>query len=411
MISKMWGRRKVSDSEFDSRLRVLRSKFEGERTTLYLDNAATTAIDPEVVQAMGRHNLMAKNASAVHINGLDGADCVWEGIERVAESIGAEDRDIYFTSGGTESNNWALKGVVAKTGKGGLVIGAGEHQSISKCAHWMNGGMAELSIAGLLPDGRVDMDSLKGCLENGAVGLVSIQHSNSDTGVINDIPAISELVHKAGALLHVDAVQSWGKVELNVGKLGVDLMTLSGHKIHGPQGIGVLYIRDGVEIEPLIHGGGQQRGKRAGTLPVQLIVGLGVAAAQARVDVKMNMDVVRDSQYFMECLLRDRFGAKIAGDGSDRLPTISKIILGGDVEADMVCALLSQDGIMVSVGSACDSVNSGSSLVLRAMGYNEVEARSAFRVSLCRGTTRRDVLGLVDGLGRALRRVREQGLI
>lgn len=392
MIGKI---NQAGEAEFMARVDMCKRQFDGDIAhEVYLDNAATTRIDPSVVVEMERWYEIPMNPSARHYEGYEAQKVIAKSSKIIADFISATPEEIIFTSGGTESNNWAI---MRGSKSNRIVIGGGEHSSVVQPAKWLEEQGFDVTVVELDSNGKVSPVKLQEVVQKG--DLVSIQHANQETGIVNNIVAISQVVHAVDAYLHVDAVQSLGKIPVDVEELGVDMMSCSGHKIHGPQGIGFSYVRNGIEIAPLIFGGGQQEGRRSGTQPVALIAGLGQAVLCAEKAMESINDIVKIRE-FLESDLHNRLGFSVVGKDQDRLPTICKIIMRDDLEGDVICSLLDEVGFRVSQGSACESRSKEKSKILEQMGYNKSEVGSSLRVSLSRYTTREEVLFLVDALQR-----------
>lgn len=382
-----------------------------ESEEVYLDNAATTMIDPEVLVAM-RPYLEERygNPQTVYRMGREAWDGVSAARNSIAEAIGAEAGEIYFTSGGTESNNWALKGLHLGEKKT-ILVGAVEHASVLEPAAWMDeNGLASVKVVPVDGYGMVMVDVLEKYLEMGGVGLVSIQVANNEVGTVQPVEEISRLCRKHGAVFHCDAVQGLGKVALDVDDLGVDMMSLSAHKIHGPKGIGALYVRKGTNLEPLIHGGGHEKGMRSGTLPTYQIVGFGKAVEMAMVSLRKDMPRLEEMTKRAVDDLEGRLGAKVNGSKESRLPNILSVTLPG-MDGGVTCGILcSRYGVCVSSGSACNTISSRASHVLEAMGRKK-DSVHTLRLSLSRFTTEKSFKLAVARLEAALRESKERSLI
>lgn len=379
---------------------------------IYLDNAATTMIDPEVLSAM-RPYLEEKygNPQTVYRMGREAWDGVSAARKSIAEAVCAEPEEIYFTSGGTESNNWALKGLHLDGQKRVMVVGAVEHASVLEPANWMvENWLAFMKVAPVDDNGTMRVDAIESYLKDGDVGLVSIQLANNEIGTIQPIAEISKLCKEHGAVFHCDAVQGLGKVGLDVDELGVDMMSLSAHKIHGPKGIGAMYVRKGVNLEPLIHGGGHERGMRSGTLPVYQIVGFGKAVEMAMVSLNKDMPRLAVLTGDVAVDMEQRMKAKVNGNRKSRLPNILSVTLP-DMDSSVTCGIMcSKYGVCVSSGSACNTIASRSSHVLEAMGRKNDAVRT-MRFSLSRFTSDRSFKLAVARLEAALVESKSRSLI
>jgi cysteine desulfurase len=377
---------------------------------VYLDNAATTMMDDEVVGAMLPYlqESFGNPETPYHL-GRVAAEAVDEARERIAEVLGADTGEIVFTSGGTESNNWAIKcagfvkegKVDAESGRTIPFCSLIEHSSVLECVK---------GVGVLIPvdkKGHVVMEFLKALDDR--TRIVSVQHCNNEIGTVQDIAEIARVVHAAGAILHVDAVQSFGKWKWDVDDLGADLVSVSAHKIHGPMGIGALWIKSGTPIFPLLSGGGQETERRSGTLAVPSIVGFGMAAEQARTTMSVQEPRVRSlrDRFLAEAELK--FGVTVNGDRDSMAPHIASITFP-DVEAGVVAAVLNRHhGICVACGSAC-ATRGGPSHVLKAIGKTVEESHRTLRVSLSRFTTDRHVRSLISGIHMAVREAKERSL-
>ncbi len=347
---------------------------------IYLDHNASAPMHDEVVAVVVAALREVGNPSSVHGSGR-AARCLVEGArEEVAALVGAAPAEVVFVSGGTEANNLALLGVDRPR----RVVSGIEHESVLKAVPEA----IRIRVGG---DGRIDLDDLRRSVgEEGARTLLSIQLANNETGVIQPLPEIVAIARDNGALVHCDAVQAAGKVPVDMQKLGVDLLSLSAHKIGGPKGIGALIVRDGIDIAPLLRGGGQERGRRAGTENVAAIAGFGAAARRARGAVRRVAQIAA---------LRDKLERKarqvvpevvIFGASVPRLPNTSCLALPG-VSAETQVMALDLAGIAVSSGSACSSGKVGTSHVLEAMGVDTALAACAIRVSLGEGNGPGDI--------------------
>jgi cysteine desulfurase len=358
----------------------------------YLDNNATTRMAPQVLEAMmpfltERYG----NPSSFHSFGSGIADDIEDARARVAALIGAGPEEIVFTSGGTESDNAAIRGGCALNPlKPGLVTQAAEHPAVLRTAERLRDDGVPAGFAGINRDGTLDLGSLKDLVTPGT-GLVSLMMANNETGVIYPVEAAAEIAREAGALFHTDAVQAVGKIPVDVKSMGIDLLSLSAHKFHGPKGVGALYIRDGVSLPPYITGGHQEHGHRAGTYNVAGIVGLGKAAELAREHLEGGKgDPLELLGVLEKGILESCPGSRVVAGKAPRLPNTCTVLFRG-VESEAVMTLLDMEGICVSSGSACSTGDTSPSHVLSAMGIDPLEANTAIRFSLSRYTSRQEI--------------------
>ena len=359
---------------------------------VYLDYNATAPVRPEAAQAVADALQEVGNASSVHRFGRGARRRVEDAREAVAALIGCKPSTLVFTSGGTEANNMALRGSRAER----LLVSAGEHDSVLR--------VPGAEPVPLRPDGRIDLDALATALAaDPRPALVSVMLANNETGTIQPVAEVVEVARRHGARVHCDAVQAPGKIAVDAAALGVDLMTLSAHKLGGPQGAGALAILDDGPLAGLLTGGGQERGFRAGTENVAAIAGFGAAAERARAE----LDRMREFGRWRDRLEAEAraFGPAVRVHGADapRLPNTSCLGLAG-VRAETQVMALDLDGVAVSSGSACSSGKVHPSHVLRAMGLGEDAAGSAVRVSLGWASAAGDVDRFLESWGRLARR-------
>jgi cysteine desulfurase len=373
---------------------------------VYLDFNATTPVAPEVVEAMlpflREHY---GNPSSAHVFGRRAAEAVAQARERVAALIGARPDEIVFTGCATEANNLALLGVAAAAapGKRHLVVSAVEHPAVMAPARHLRRSGWELTEVPVDGTGRVSVQAVADALRADTV-LVSVMHANNEVGTLQPIEAIAALTKAHGILLHTDAAQSAGKVALEVDALGVDLLTLAGHKFYAPKGVGALYVRTGTRLAPVLHGAEQERGLRPGTENVAAVVGLGMAAELARQSVPRLGDEMRG----LRDLLHERLAGAIAGlrlngHAERRLPNTLHVSFPGVSGRALLHA--ASDDVAASVGSACHSEQDAVSGVLAAMGVDAANAMGAVRLSVGRTTTRDQIARAADGLIRAWSRL------
>ena len=358
---------------------------------IYLDHNATTPVDPEVREAMlpflgGDYG----NPSSLHWFGQRARAAIEEARVLVAALVGATASEIVFTSGGSESDNLALRGVAAKAGpsRRGIVCSAIEHHAVLRSARALRDEGWPVRIARVGEDGVLDLDALAADVD-GTTVLVSIMLANNETGVLQPVAEAARLARACGALVHCDAVQAAGRVEIGVRALDVDLLTVSAHKIYGPKGVGALYVRRGTPMAPLVRGGAQERNRRAGTENVAGVVGFGVAADLARrrrEEDAARLAALRDR---LERLLLEVPGTRRNGEGP-RVPNTTNVSFEG-ADAEALLFALDLEGIAVSTGAACAAGGVEPSHVLRAMGYAPERVQSSLRLSLGRTTSEADV--------------------
>jgi cysteine desulfurase len=358
---------------------------------IYLDHNATTPLDPEVLEAMLpflREDY--GNASSLHWFGQRARAAVEDAREEVAALIGAEPSEIVFTGSGSESDNLALRGVMtrARAPRRGLVTTGLEHHAVLRTAQALQKEGRPVEIVPATGAGRVDVAAVDDRVDD-STALVSVMLANNETGVLQPVSEIAAPVHERGALIHCDAVQAAGKVPVSVGDLGVDLLTLSAHKIYGPKGVGALYARRGTSLTPLVTGGAQERNRRAGTLDVAGIVGFGAAAALARERLEDDAPRVAELRDRLEQQLLAVPGAVRNGE-EPRVPNTTSVSFAG-CDAEGLLMMLDLEGIAVSTGAACDAGGVEPSHVLKAMGLSPERVESSLRLSLGRSTSRSDV--------------------
>jgi cysteine desulfurase len=381
---------------------------------VYLDHTATTPLDPRVREAMEPYfSEVYGNASSVHAFGREAKAALERARTSIARCIGAEPGEVFFTSGGTESDNLALVGAARSaraSGRTHIVTACVEHHAVlDTCEALVQEGHT-LSLAKLDEKGKVDPAQVR-ALVNEKTSVVSIMHANNEIGTINPVALIAAAAHEAGVLCHTDAVQSAGKLPVNVRDLGVDLMSLSAHKVYGPKGIGALYVRRGTSLDPLFHGGGQERGKRPGTENVALAVGFAMAleiSCTTMWEESAKLAVLRDA---LEGEIKNRFPyILVNGDPAERLPHILNVSVDSrqvPIEGEMLVLNMDLKGIAVTSGSACSSGSVQPSHVLLAMGRDPATARATIRFSFGRSNTEEDVGYVVEALGEVMEQMRK----
>jgi cysteine desulfurase len=370
-------------------------------TPIYLDHNASTPLAPEVVTAMQAAMRGAfGNPSSLHWAGVPARQMVEKARRQVADLLGSAAEEIVFTSGGSESNNLALKGLflASRRRRRRIVASQVEHPSIVAPCAFLEGLGAEVTWLPVDATGRVDPDDLRRAITADTI-LVSIMHANNEVGTIQPIEDCAAIAREHGIPIHTDAAQSVGKIPTRVDDLGVDLLTIAGHKLHAPKGVGALYVRNGTSLEPLIHGAGHEGGRRAGTESAMLTAGLGEACVLAR-DLA-ELDRVKALRDRLWLALQDRFRGRVVLNGhpTHRLPNTLNVSFVGRVGAEVLAAL---DGVAASTGSACHAGRLELSPVLRAMGVPPRVGIGAVRLSLGRTTTVEEIDELVQRLSRVL---------
>jgi cysteine desulfurase len=359
---------------------------------VYLDNAATTPVSDEVFDAMLPYfNEKFGNASSLYFHGRQAAEAMEKAREQVANAINADTKEVYFTSGGTEADNIAILGVAhALRDKGRHIITSGiEHAAVMEpCEHLRNEGY-EVTYLPVDRDGIVDVDALNESIRPDTI-LISVMHVNNEIGTIQPIEEIGRMAKDSRIAFHTDAVQSLGKMEVDVDKLGVDLLTLSGHKVHGPMGIGALFIRKGTRVKAIEYGGGQERGIRSGTENVPGIVGMGQACEAAVRDMKTNaIHMTRLRDRLLDGIMKQEY-VRLNGSRIKRSPNNVNVSFSF-VEGESLVLMLDMNGVEVSTGSACSSKELQPSHVLLAMGLSPEQAHGSLRFTNSEYTTDEDI--------------------
>ena len=375
---------------------------------IYLDNAATTKVAPEVVEAMLPYftEYYGNPSSVYELAGIS-KKAVTEGREKVASVIGANPNDIYFTAGGSESDNWALKATYeAYKSKGNHIITTKiEHHAILHTCEWLEKQGAKITYLDVDENGVVDLDQLQKAITPETI-LISVMAANNEIGTLQPIKEIGAIAKEHGILFHTDAVQAYCQVPIDVDKMHIDMLSISGHKINGPKGIGFLYIRKGVKIRSFIHGGAQERKRRAGTENVPSIVGLGKAVEMAVADM--------EERTSKEIELRDRMidaiykripYARLNGDRTRRLPNNVNFSFQF-VEGESMLIMLDMAHICAASGSACTSGSLDPSHVLLAIGLPHEIAHGSLRLTLGYDNTQEEIDGVVDEIEKIVARLR-----
>jgi cysteine desulfurase len=391
----------------------------------YLDHAATTPVLPEVLAAMTEQLGRVGNASSLHASGRAARRVAEQSRERLAEALGARPSEVLFTSGGTESDNLAVKGLFwarreADQRRRRIVVSPAEHHAVLDSVEWLaKHDGADVTWLSVEPTGRVTPEALRAALGDGSdVALVSVMWANNEIGTVSDLAALAEVAHEVGVPLHTDAVQAVGQVLVDFSASGVDALTMTGHKLGGPMGAGALLLRRDAECMPLLHGGGQERDVRSGTLDVAAIVGLQVATATAvgtreervaRLAGLRNRLVAGVMAQVPDVRLNGAPLDDVVAGGPGRLPGNAHLSFPG-AEGDALLMLLDARGVECSTGSACSAGVARPSHVLLAVGADTDSARSSLRFSLGHTSTDDDVGAVLDVIGPVVERARRAGL-
>lgn len=366
---------------------------------IYLDHAATTKPHEKVLTSMQPYlEDHYRNPSAVYATAEDGA--VRNARAAVADLLSVSAQNIVFTGGGSEADNLALKGAVEVADGQHVVTTTIEHSAVIETANWLEDHDTDVTRVTPGQDGRVDPADIADAIRPDTA-LVSVMHANNETGIIQPLEAIGKITDEHDVLFHSDTVQSAGKIPIDVDALGLDLASLSAHKFYGPKGVGALYVRDGVALEPLIHGGGQERGLRSGTENIPGIVGMGRAAELAGDDSAERRERLTELRDELVATLQNEADATLIGHPDQRLPGYAMMGFPGLSGADLVQAFADRD-IAVSSGSACHSGDRAPSRVLTEIGIDTNLAFGAVRFSLGRNTTSEDIQYVKDQFGQVV---------
>lgn len=374
---------------------------------IYLDNAATTRTRDEVFTAMLPYlREEYGNPSSVYELGRRARAALDKARKQVATAIHANfPREIFFTSCGTESNNWAIKGAAfALKDKGKHIITTkAEHHAVLDTCEFLEKVGFDVTFLDVDEFGGVSLEDVKHAVRDDTI-LISIMFANNEVGTINPIPEIGDFAHSKGILFHTDAVQAVGHIPVDVGKMNIDMLSLTGHKFYAPKGVGALYVREGIEIEKFMHGGAQERKRRAGTENLALIAGMGAAIELAVAEMD-NKDVIRMRDRMISRILTEIPSVKLNGHPENRLPGNINISVEY-VESEAVLFNLDLDGIACSSGSACTSGSTGASHVLTAMGVPIELSRGSLRFSIGRYNTDNEIDKAINALKRTVDRIR-----
>lgn len=379
---------------------------------IYLDSAASTPVADEVIAEMLPFmEQQYGNPSSIHRFGRETTRAIQLARKRVAGLVGASPREITFTSGGTEADNLALKGAMMQTGgqkKNRIITSSIEHDAILEPCKDLERMGIQVTYLPVTGEGLVRPSDFKDIIsQHDDVALVSIMYANNEVGTVQPIKELADIVHRAGALFHTDAVQATGKVPINVKSLGVDMMSMSSHKINGPKGVGALYVRSGLNIMPIIHGGGQEMSLRSGTENVPGIVGFGKAcelAAKRMTEYQQHVAGLRD--YLVERVLQEIPHSRLNGSRIDRIPNNAHFTFFGVNGEDLIIKL-DENGVAASTGSACSVKKQKPSHVLKAMRFSYEEITGSLRLSLGMHNTKEEIDRTVLALSSVVQELRE----
>lgn len=373
---------------------------------IYLDHAATTYTDERVLEAMLPYfNHVFGNASSLHGYGRAAEKGVSIAREQTAIAIGADKKEIYFTSGGTESDNWAIKGVAEAKGAGHIITSTVEHHAVLDTCEYLEKRGFEVTYLPVDAQGMVSAQSVANAIREDTI-LISIMAANNETGTVMPIADIGEAASARGVLFHTDAVQAIGHIDIDVDAMHIDLLSMSAHKFYGPKGVGALYIRQGTDIGKYMHGGSQEAGMRGSTINTPGIVGLGAAIALATED----MEAQAKAETAMAAQLMDGLlclpATRLNGHKTQRLPGSVNISFEG-IEAEALMIRLDMEGIAVSTGSACTSGSTAPSYVLTEMGLCNADARGSVRFTIGRENTPAQIDTVIQTVTQTVENLRE----
>lgn len=375
---------------------------------IYIDHAATTPCDKRVVEAMLPYFTDEfGNADSQHFFGRDTANAVAFARDAIASLIGCKSNELYFTGSGTEADNWALKGVALHNKAKGnhVIISSIEHHAILTAADWLENNGFRVTRLPVDSTGLVNLTELEKAIDNQTT-LVSVMYVNNEVGTIQPIRELAEIAHKHGALFHSDCVQAMPYIKIDVKELGVDLLSMSGHKFYGPKGVGALYIRNGVKLDKLICGGGQERSQRGGTTNTPLVVGM-AKALQIAVDEmnENNAKIEKLRDYFVDRVLAEIPYVRFNGNRERRVPSVANFSFEF-VEGEGILMLMDRYGVAVSSGSACSSGSLDPSHVLLAMGVPIEVSHGSIRFSFGKDNTMDDVDYAIEALKDTITKLR-----
>ena len=376
---------------------------------IYLDYAATTPVDPRAVKAMIPYfTEKFGNTASLHSFGQEAKDALRESRKVIADVLGAKPKEIIFTSSATESNNLALKGITwANKDKGRhIIISPIEHPCIMESAKWLAKQGFKITKLKVDKYGLVDLDNLKKAIKKNTI-LVSVIQANHEIGTIQEILKIGKICREKGTYFHTDATQSFGKIEINVNKMNVDLLTANSHKMYGPKGAACLFVKQGVKIEPLLHGGGHESGLRSSTINLSAIVGFAQAAKICQKEMKKEANqLMKLRNKLIKGILEKIPNSHLNGHPTKRLPNNANFWFSF-VEGESIVMRLDSYGMAVSTGSACSSAKLEPSHILLAIGLKPEQAHGSLRLSLGRWTKEKDIDYLLEVLPGIIEKLRE----
>ncbi len=376
---------------------------------VYLDHAATTPCDKRVVEAMLPYfSDEFGNADSQHFFGRDTAKAVADARETISQLIGCKPNELYFTGSGTEADNWAVKGVALhRKDKGNhIIISAIEHHAVLTAADWLENNGFVVTRLPVDSTGLVSVSDLEKVIDDQTT-LVSVMYVNNEVGTIQPIKQLADVAHRYGALFHSDCVQAMPYLDVNVGQLGVDLLSMSAHKFYGPKGVGALYIRNGVKLDKLICGGGQERSQRGGTTNTPAVVGMAKALELSRGEMdKNNAHIAALRDHFVDRVLKEIPYVRFNGNYEHRIPSVANFSFEF-VEGEGILMLMDFNGIAVSSGSACSSGSLDPSHVLLAMGVPIEISHGSIRFSFGKDNTMEEVDYTVEKLKDTISKLRE----
>lgn len=375
---------------------------------IYLDNSATTQLDEKVLNVMMPYlKKNYGNPSSAYRIGRENKAVIQNARKQVAKVLNSNDDEIYFTSGGSEADNMAIKGVAfANQDKGKHIITSRiEHLAVLETCKELEKYGFKVTYINVNKKGMIDLEELENTIQYDTI-LISIMFANNEIGTVEPIKEIANIAHNHNILFHTDGVQAIGNIKIDVKELGIDLLSLSAHKFYGPKGVGALYVKEGVNFRKYLNGGHQEKNKRAGTENVAGIVGLGKAISLAYDNLEeKNKFLINLRQYLINELNKNIEDIKINGDLSNRLPGNINVSFKG-VEADNILTELDKKGIFISTGSACTTGSVESSHVLKAIGLSDIEAHSTIRISIGKNNTKEEIDYVVRELKKIIKKLR-----